>query len=91
MHSIGVDIGSAATKCALWDGSDIICCITPTGWTPKESAEAAVVMIKEKAGIAPDAPGISVTATGYGRNVFAADKRVTEISCHAAAQRVPIW
>ena len=87
MHSIGVDIGSAATKCALWDGSGIICCITPTGWTPKESAEAAVAAIKEKAGIALDAPGITVTATGYGRNVFTADKRITEISCHAAGAR----
>ena len=83
MPNVGVDIGSTATKGALWNGRSFICCITPTGWAPRESAARAVAQIKRRGRI-PHDHDVRVTATGYGRNVFSADRRVTEITCHAA-------
>ncbi|WP_279007981.1 acyl-CoA dehydratase activase [Synergistes jonesii] len=83
MLNVGVDIGSTATKGALWNGRSFICCITPTGWAPRESAARAVAQIKRRGRI-PHDHDVRVTATGYGRNVFSADRRVTEITCHAA-------
>ncbi len=87
MVKIGLDVGSAATKCALWDGSRFVYYITPTGWSPAESAECAVRAVCRSARIT-SRRDISITATGYGRNIVEADRRVTEITCHAAGARL---
>ena len=83
MASIGIDIGSTATKGVLWNGGGFEFYLTPTGWTPGESAAKALAHVKRRGHILKD-EDLHVTATGYGRNVFEADKRVTEITCHAA-------
>ncbi|MEG1911910.1 MAG: acyl-CoA dehydratase activase [Cloacibacillus sp.] len=83
MACIGIDIGSTATKGVLWNGRSFSFYITPTGWTPNESAKKAVAKIQKRGRIMQN-DGLFITATGYGRNVFQADKRVTEITCHAA-------
>ena len=83
MASIGIDIGSTATKGVLWNGSGFEFYLTPTGWTPGESAAKAVAQVRRRGHILKN-EDLHVTATGYGRNVFQADKRVTEITCHAA-------
>ncbi|MDO5115979.1 MAG: acyl-CoA dehydratase activase [Synergistaceae bacterium] len=83
MASVGIDIGSTATKGVLWKGGCFECYLTPTGWTPGESAAKALAQVRRR-GRLPRGEELHVTATGYGRNVFQADRRVTEITCHAA-------
>ena len=83
MASVGIDIGSTATKAALWNGRNFEFYMTPTGWAPNESAEKTVAHVRKR-GHVMNGEAVFVTATGYGRNVFSADKRVTEITCHAA-------
>lgn len=80
---IGIDAGSTAVKGALWDGEEFITYLVPTGWNPAESAAKAVTMLKRRAGRSRSANAAIVT-TGYGRMIVDADKRVTEITCHAA-------
>lgn len=82
----GVDIGSTATKAALVDGATnevVAVAEKPTGWAPKAAAQDALDDVLSQLDIAD--PHIQRTiATGYGRNMASmADKRVTEISCHA--------
>lgn len=83
MASLGLDIGSTATKGVLWNGGSFEYYITPTGWAPGESAAKAVAQVKRRARVV-NSGDIHITVTGYGRNIFKADKRVTEITCHAA-------
>ena len=86
MANVGLDIGSTATKCVLWDGARFVYYLTPTGWAPAESAEKAVRMVCRRAHILKRGD-VHITVTGYGRNIFEADRRVTEITCHAAGAR----
>ena len=83
MASIGIDIGSTATKGVLLNGGGLKFYLTPTGWTPGESAAKAVAQVRRRGHIHKN-EDLHITTTGYGRNIFAADKRVTEITCHAA-------
>ncbi len=82
MYSVGIDSGSVATKGVLFDGSNIVKkIIIPTGWSPKcASLEVYNKLTKdiEKSDIK------KVIGTGYGRvSMDFADKKVTEITCHA--------
>lgn len=84
----GLDIGSTATKAAVMEGSSrkvVAVAETPTGWAPKEAAQQALRDALAQLPSSLSGSGIARTvATGYGRNMASmADKRVTEISCHA--------
>ncbi len=79
MLTLGIDSGSAMTKAALFDGSDIVgTLMLPTGTNPARTMREAYESLKS------DEVAFTV-ATGYGRALLdEADKSVTEISCHAA-------
>jgi len=82
----GLDIGSTATKAAIVDGtSKIVLAVAErsTGWAPKEAAKEALDDALSQLN-SSDEKILRMVATGYGRNMAStADKRVTEISCHA--------
>ncbi len=78
MLSLGIDSGSTTTKGALFDGTNIVRTqVIPTTSNPKESMRRLYEeMHTDQVGY--------VVATGYGRELLPqADKRVTEITCHA--------
>lgn len=81
MISLGIDIGSTTTKGVIIDKEYNILqsCITPTGSTPKQSAEKIICELTQNL-----SPSL-IYATGYGRSLIdIADKKVTEITCHGA-------
>ena len=84
MYYIGIDIGSTASKVAVYDESKndfIELFMIPTGWSGVEAANRILSMLEEK--------NINKTnsyfvGTGYGRvSIEYADKTLTEITCHA--------
>ena len=84
IYTMGMDIGSTASKCLILKngntiaGSGVIPVGTGTSG-PKRAQEEAL----RAAGISMDHISRK-TATGYGRNTFAeADDTVSELSCHA--------
>lgn len=80
-NRIGIDIGSACAKAVVLDehGSILHRLVRPTGWSGADAAER----LREgllALGVSPE----GAAATGYGREAVPyADKRVTEITCHA--------
>lgn len=81
----GLDIGSTATKAALVDGDCNVIAVAEksTGWAPKVAAQEALDEALAQLTYS-DFEVSRTVATGYGRNMASmADKRVTEISCHA--------
>ena len=83
MITAGIDVGSIATKAALFDGKLIASVVIPTGWNPKEAGAEGFNLVMEKAGVVRK--DISrIIGTGYGRiSLPFIDKKVTEITCHA--------
>lgn len=80
MYSLGIDIGSVATKAVLFDGDIVDRVILPTGWSPRQAGKDAVIELLKKNGISQVN---KIVVTGYGRiAVDFADKVVTEITCH---------
>jgi (R)-2-hydroxyacyl-CoA dehydratese activating ATPase len=81
----GIDVGSLSTEVViLSEGSEMAGYgIVETGANSTDAAEEALAEALAMAGLDPT--GFSrIVATGYGRvSVPFADKRVTEISCHA--------
>jgi predicted CoA-substrate-specific enzyme activase len=81
----GLDVGSLSTDCVLITEEEEILSysITETGANSTEAAEKSLGEALARAGVKRD--GVKrVVATGYGRiSVPFADKKVTEISCHA--------
>ncbi|MDO4977158.1 MAG: acyl-CoA dehydratase activase [Eubacteriales bacterium] len=79
-YSVGIDIGSTASKITILENQTIIdYFIIPTGWNGKETAGKIYDMLKEKG----YTHSMKCVATGYGRIcVDYADKVVTEITCH---------
>lgn len=76
--SLGIDCGSTTTKGALFDGEKTIKTILlPTAARPRERMGQIYDALYS--------PAVGyVVATGYGRDLLPqADKRVTEITCHA--------
>ncbi len=81
--ALGIDVGSTTVKMAGVDnGGEMV-------WHHLEQADPRVEdqvdgflkRVQEDAG---DISGVPLVATGYGRNlVYQADKKVTEITCHA--------
>ena len=83
MYNIGIDIGSTSAKMAVLSEDKVLCKTVqiPTGWNCTDTASALMHEI-ERDGYADEKPRIA--ATGYGRiSVPFADKKMTEISCHA--------
>lgn len=78
MLSLGIDSGSTTTKAVLFDGAQIVdTAILPTSANPKESLHSLYQKFHS------DKVGYTV-ATGYGRDLLnQADKKITEITCHA--------
>lgn len=78
MYTLGIDSGSTTTKAVLFDGTNIVkTAIVPTTASPKESINRLYDQLHT--------PEVAYTvATGYGRDLLErADKKVTEITCHA--------
>jgi predicted CoA-substrate-specific enzyme activase len=82
----GIDVGSLSTEAVIIGEDDLICgfSIVQTGAHSTEAAEAALRMALSRAGAKRE--NLSrIIATGYGRiSVPFAEKKITEISCHAA-------
>lgn len=76
MLSIGLDSGSTTTKGVLFDGKNILKkMMVPTGPNPRRTLKTVYDALYVE-----DA---YVITTGYGRSLLdAADKQVTEITCH---------
>ncbi len=74
-------------KAVLFDGGIADAVLLPTGWSPKESALQALEKMFCGTGDVSRS-SVPVVATGYGRkSVSSANKRVTEITCHARGVR----
>lgn len=82
--SVGIDIGSTATKAVLLiNGTITEQVIIPSGWDPKQAGRNAYDALLEK-GQLVEQQVQAVVATGYGRITLPfADRRVTEVTCHA--------
>ncbi len=83
MVSVGIDIGSTATKAVVFDGRILGHAMEQTGWDPKDAGFRAFRSALDKSGITEDWVG-SIVGTGYGRvSLPIFTSRVTEITCHA--------
>ncbi len=84
MITLGIDIGSATSKCVLLrDGKDIIASSIVNGGIGTEGSEEARSMVMTQCGIGPEDIDY-VVATGYGRSLYEqADAQISELSCHA--------
>ncbi|KMY68905.1 2-hydroxyglutaryl-CoA dehydratase [Desulfocarbo indianensis] len=81
--TVGIDVGSISTKAVLLRDGAWQSRLRPTGASPKTSAVAAVEELLAQAGLERGKVDYLI-ATGYGRGrVEIADKKVTEITCHA--------
>ncbi|SCX91478.1 acyl-CoA dehydratase activase [Alkaliphilus peptidifermentans] len=83
MYTIGIDIGSVASKAVTFDGEKVTSkIILPTGWSPKETGEKLLKILLEEKMIAREQVK-TIIGTGYGRGSLSfIDKKVTEITCH---------
>jgi predicted CoA-substrate-specific enzyme activase len=82
---LGIDIGSLAAKGVLVDdeGRMAAWTVIPSGHDHPGVAEEVTRAVLEAAGVGPEAL-LGTVGTGYGRSSIArADRRVTEITCHA--------
>lgn len=87
-YTMGVDIGSTASKCIiLKNGCDIVGSAVISVGAGTSGPERAIAEALEKAN--KKAEEITTTvATGYGRNTLtSADKQMSELSCHAKGAR----
>jgi len=83
-YSVGIDLGSRMSKLVILDSKSIIYTnVMDTGVNPKNTAKQLFETALSKLKIFES--GITnIFSTGYGRNIVPfADKRITEISCHA--------
>jgi len=84
MHFLGIDIGAVSAKAVIiGDGALVAQSVLETGSSVERVADALVRGVLKSSGLScGDLKGI--VATGYGRiGVSCADKKVTEITCHA--------
>lgn len=81
--TVGIDVGSTATKAVIFDGSIKGRAVMPTGWNPKEAGRRVFEEALNKSGLSPQDVD-RIVGTGYGRiSLPFIDKKVTEITCHA--------
>ena len=78
MYTLGIDSGSTTTKGVLFDGEKIVkTLLVPTSASPRDSINAVYDQLYCD-------EVVYTVATGYGRELLErADKKVTEITCHA--------
>ncbi|MBQ6583115.1 MAG: 2-hydroxyglutaryl-CoA dehydratase [Mogibacterium sp.] len=92
MITLGIDIGSTTSKCALLeDGSRILGVSLAAGGIGTEGPEDALQQLWEQTGLSRDSVRY-ITVTGYGRrNYMDRDSEVSELTCHAlgAGLRLP--
>lgn len=82
----GIDVGSLSTEVVLLDtsGRMVSFGLNPTGHRCLEAVERTLEEALRRAGLPREAVGYTVS-TGYGRiSIPFAQKKVTEITCHAA-------
>jgi predicted CoA-substrate-specific enzyme activase len=86
MICAGVDVGSISAKAALYDsaaGQVLGVGHMLTGWSPRESGNAALHAALDAAQVGMDDIA-QIVGTGYGRIALPfANRTLTEISCHA--------
>lgn len=85
MITMGLDVGSLATKAVLVDEENRILGygIELTSGNSRQAAETVFDKVIKKSGISKESISYIIT-TGYGRdNVLFADRQITEITCHA--------
>jgi predicted CoA-substrate-specific enzyme activase len=80
--AIGIDVGSTSLKAVAVDatGAVVARLIEPTHPRIEEHTRRAVEALRAQLGTSEPLP---IGATGYGRKRAAADKVLTEITCHA--------
>ena len=85
MLAMGVDIGSASSKCAIInEATDLVAHSVVSAGTGTSGPQRAVDEALETAGVSMESISC-IIATGYGRNTYiSADGRISELSCHAA-------
>lgn len=86
IYTLGVDVGSTASKCIiLKDGTEIVAkALTDVG-AGTSGPDRVIAEVLEKAGKTKEEIDYTL-ATGYGRNSLMmgfADKQMSELSCHA--------
>ena len=85
----GIDIGSLSTEAVLLDaeGAEAGSAIVATGASTRKACEEALSRALSIAGAGASCVAYTIS-TGYGREMVAtADRRVTEIPCHARGAR----
>ena len=83
MNYIGIDIGSTSAKTVVMDdeANIIHSFIAPTGWSSFDAEKRIEEELSCRVG---KSEGLHCISTGYGRQAVSwADRRVTEITCHA--------
>ena len=84
MFAMGIDIGSASSKCVILNSTlEIVSqALVPVG-TGTSGPRRVVEIALDSAGLNQSQVS-HVIVTGYGRNAYeAADERISELSCHA--------
>ena len=85
IYTLGIDIGSTASKCVmLADGKEIVAKSLISVGAGTSGPQRAISEVLEQAGKTKDEVAF-VLATGYGRNSLEeiADAQMSELSCHA--------
>ena len=85
IYTLGIDIGSTASKCVmLADGKEIVAKSLISVGAGTSGPQRAISEVLEQAGKSKDEMAF-VLATGYGRNSLEeiADDQMSELSCHA--------
>ena len=88
MYTLGIDIGSTTSKCAiLKDGTELVATSLQRGGLGTGGPEEALSRLWRESGLSREDME-RVIATGYGRNKFrGADGEVSELTCHALGGR----
>ena len=84
MYTLGIDIGSTTSKCAiLKDGAELVATSLVVGGIGTKGPAQAVEAVLAEAGLTR-ADLANIAATGYGRNKCTeTDLQASELSCHA--------
>lgn len=89
MFTLGIDIGSTTSKCAiLKDGTELAGTSLRIGGLGTEGPEEALEEIWKNSGLSREQIDRTIV-TGYGRNKYeGADGEVSELTCHALGGRL---
>lgn len=85
IYTLGIDVGSTASKCIIMkDGNEIVAKSLVSVGTGTSGPQRAIKEVLETAGMTREDMDYTL-ATGYGRNSLdgVADKQMSELSCHA--------